>query len=70
MPRKKITQSTVQAMANEVAALPLAPARAKLHAEVLEGLMSEIAKLRELPLKEVEPAFVYRPVEPKARKGK
>jgi hypothetical protein len=70
MPRKRVTQSTIQGMAGEVAGLPLAPDRAKLHAEVLEGLMSEIARLRELPLKEVEPAFVYRPVELKAGKRK
>lgn len=69
-PRKKITQATVKGVAGELAALPLAPRRAQLHAEVLEGLMSEIARLRELPLKDVEPAFIYRPLESKARSGK
>jgi hypothetical protein len=65
--RKPITQATVEGMAAELAGLPLAPGRAKLHAEVLEGLVAEIARLRELPLNEFEPAFVYRPVEPKPR---
>jgi hypothetical protein len=69
-PRRKITQSTVKAVAAELAGLPLGPGRVKLHAEVLEDLMNGIAQLRQLPLKNVEPAFIYRPVDPKARSGK
>lgn len=69
-PRKKLTQTTIKGVAGELAALPLGAGRAKLHAETLEGLVSEIARLRDLPLKEVEPAFIYRPIEPRARRGK
>lgn len=65
--RKPVATPTVEGMAAEIAGLPLGPGRAKLHAEVLEGLVAEIARLRELPLKDVEPAFVYRPIEPKTR---
>ena len=65
--RKPLTPSTVEGMATELAGLPVSPDRAKLHAEVLEGLVGEIARLRELPLKDVEPAFIFRPVEPKPR---
>jgi len=69
-PRKKLRQTTIKGVASELAALPLGPGRAKLHAEMLEPLISEIARLRDLPLKEIEPAFIYRPIEPKARKRK
>jgi len=65
--RKPITAATLEGMAAELADLPLADGRAQLHAEILEGLMTGIAALRELPLKEIEPAFVFRPVERRTR---
>jgi hypothetical protein len=68
--RKKISPATIEAVAGELAGLPLGRGRAKLHAEALQGLMNEIARLRELPLKEVEPAFIYRPIEAPARRRK
>lgn len=61
--RKPLTPQTIEAMAAQLADLPVAPEKAKAHAEALEPLMEMIACLRSLPLKEVEPAVIFAPEE-------
>lgn len=61
--RKPITPETIAGMAAELAGHPVTPAAAQKQAAVLESVMTMIAGLRALPLKEIEPAPVYRPLE-------
>lgn len=61
--RKPVTATTVAAVAAENAGHPLAADRAARYAQTLEPIVNMIASLRELPLKDVEPACVFRPLE-------
>jgi Asp-tRNA(Asn)/Glu-tRNA(Gln) amidotransferase C subunit len=61
--RSPLTPETVQAVASELAGQPVDAAKAAAHAEVFENIMQMIETLRELPIKDVEPAVIYRPVE-------
>ncbi len=61
--REKISAETVTAVAREVAGHPLAPESAKAYAGILEDMLGQLDQLRALPLKEVEPATVFRPIE-------
>ena len=61
--REPITPATVAAVAAQNAGHPLDPDRAAAYAAALEPLLEQIAGLRRLPLKEVEPAVVFAPVE-------
>ena len=60
--------STVAAMAAENAGHPLEGTRAAGYAEILEPILQQLEQLRALPLKEIEPAVIFRPEEP-ARDG-
>lgn len=61
--RKPVTPETVAGMAAENAGHPLEPARAAEYAEALEPILQGMEVLRALPLKNVEPAVVFQPVE-------
>jgi hypothetical protein len=61
--RKPITPATVAAVAAENAGHSLEPERAAAYAAALEPILQQMQVLRVLPLKDVEPAVVFRPVE-------
>jgi Asp-tRNA(Asn)/Glu-tRNA(Gln) amidotransferase C subunit len=63
--RRPITAETVAAVARENAGHPLEPERAAAYAEALEPILGMMQQLRALPLKDVEPAPVFTPVEGK-----
>lgn len=63
--RRPITAETVAAVARENAGHPLEPERAAAYAEALEPILGMMQQLRALPLKDVEPAPVFSPVEGK-----
>ena len=61
--RSPITPQTLQSVAAELAGQPVSAEKAAAHAEIFETIMQMIASLRELPIKDVEPAVIFRPVE-------
>ena len=61
--RSPLTPNGVQAVAAELAGQPVDSEKATAHAEVFENIMQMSETLRDLPIKDVEPAVVYRPVE-------
>jgi len=61
--REPITAATLTAVARENAAHPLAAERAETYAAIMEGLLQQIDALRGLPLKDLEPATVFQPIE-------
>jgi len=63
MSRKAITSELLQAMASQLNDVPASAEKAKDHAAAFEGLMTMIASLRRLPLKDIEPAVVHAPEE-------
>jgi Asp-tRNA(Asn)/Glu-tRNA(Gln) amidotransferase C subunit len=61
--RSPITPKTLQSVAAELAGQPISAEKAAAHAEMFENIMQMIASLRDLPIKDVEPAVIFRPVE-------
>ncbi len=61
--RKTITKETVAAVARENAGHPLTPERAAAYAGIMEDILTQLDALRKLPLKDIEPATVFRPIE-------
>ena len=61
--RKTINGSTVAAVAAENAGHPLDAARAQTYAEALEPILGMLDELRALPLKDIEPATTFTPVQ-------
>ncbi len=61
--RSPITVETVMAIAKENAGHPLEPERAATCGEALEPILGMIDAIRSLPLKDIEPAPVFRPIE-------
>lgn len=59
--RRPITAKTVAAVAAENAGHPIDGDRAAGYAGALEPILQMIDGLRALPLKDVEPALVFRP---------
>ncbi|MGR9092380.1 MAG: hypothetical protein ACU85U_17555 [Gammaproteobacteria bacterium] len=59
--RDPVTAATVAAVAAQNAGHPLDPERASRYAQALEPILQMVASLRELPLKDVEPACIFRP---------
>tara|TARA_R110002096_G_scaffold5175_3_gene24192 strand:- start:4748 stop:4960 length:213 start_codon:yes stop_codon:yes gene_type:complete len=59
--REPVTATTVAAVAAQNAGHPLAADRAARYAQSLEPILQMVAGLRGLPLKDVEPAVVFRP---------
>jgi len=58
-----MTPTTLQCVAAELAGQPISAEKAAAHAEMFENIMQMIASLRDLPIKDVEPAVIFRPVE-------
>lgn len=67
--REAVTAATVAAVARQYAGHPLDEARAEAYAAAYEPLLEQIAALRSLPLKDIEPAVVFRPLETPKRKA-
>jgi len=65
--RKPVDSRTLSAVAAEIADLRVSAEATKRHAEILEPILQGIEGLRRLPLKNVEPALIFHPVE--RRKG-
>lgn len=61
--RSPITPETLQSVASELVGEPLSSERAAAHAEAFQGIMQMIESLRSLPIKNLEPAVIFRPVE-------
>lgn len=61
--RRPVRTETVSAVAAENAGHPLAPERAAACTEMVEMILKQMEILRKLPLKDVEPATVFHPVE-------
>ena len=61
--RSPITPKTLQSVAAEIAGQPISAEKAAAHTEIFENIMQMIASLRDLPIKDVEPAVIFRPVE-------
>ena len=61
--RSPITPQTLQSVAAELAGQPVSDEKAAAHAEIFENIMQMIESLRELPIKDVEPAVIFHPVE-------
>ena len=61
--RSPITPKTLQSVAAELAGQPVSAEKAAAHAEMFENIMQMIESLRDLPIKDVEPAVIFRPVE-------
>ena len=61
--RSPVTPETLKSVADELAGQPVSAEKAAAHAEMFENIMQMIESLRELPIKDVEPAVIFRPVE-------
>ncbi len=61
--RSSITPKTLQSVSAELAGQPISAEKAAAHAEMFENIMQMIASLRDLPIKDIEPAVTFRPVE-------
>ncbi|MBT3169878.1 MAG: hypothetical protein HOM52_14160 [Rhodospirillaceae bacterium] len=61
--RSPIKAETLKSVSAELAGQPISSEKAAAHAEIFENIMQMIETLRELPIKDVEPAVIFRPVE-------
>lgn len=60
--RDPLKMETLRALAAEIAGEKFGPDQLAAHMSVMEGALAAVDQLRALPLKEVEPAVVFRPV--------
>ena len=61
--RKAISAETLMRVAGENAGHPIDAERASAYAEAFEPILQLLDNLRELPLKDVEPAMIFKPEE-------
>ncbi|MFP6688328.1 MAG: hypothetical protein VCD31_03265 [Alphaproteobacteria bacterium] len=61
--RDPVTPNTLKSVAAELAGQHISAEKAAAHAEMFENIMQMIESLRKLPIKDVEPAVIFRPVE-------
>jgi hypothetical protein len=61
--RKPVTSDTLAAVAEQIAGQPLDPDRAAAYADFAEPIYTMFEGLRALPLKNIEPAIVFHPIE-------
>ncbi|HJP34636.1 MAG: hypothetical protein QF609_13005 [Gammaproteobacteria bacterium] len=61
--RESVTSDTIQAVAAQYAGQGLDPTRAEAYLAYAEPIYQMFEGLRALPLKDVEPAIVFQPVE-------
>lgn len=67
--RKTIRPETMRAVADEMAGIKLRGDELEARTAVMEALADSIAALRTLPLRDIEPAVVFQPVERGGRKS-
>lgn len=63
MTRRLVSQRTIEAIASEIADVPVTHEACQDHHSTLIPLLEGIDKLRALPLKDAEPAVVFSPIE-------
>lgn len=61
--RKLVSQQSIKAISDEIADLQVSPEVIEGHLENLITLLEGIDQLRALPLKEIEPAMIFSPIE-------
>ena len=61
--RKLASKQTIKSISDEIADLPVSPEAIHEHLAVLNALLEGIDQLRALPIKEIEPAIVFAPIE-------
>ncbi len=61
--KSPISPETLQSISSELAGQPISSEKAAVHAEIFENIMQMIESLRQLPIKDVEPAVTFRPIE-------
>ena len=61
--RKPVSQQTIQSISDEIADLPVSSEAIQDHLPALTDLLEGIDQLRSLPIKEIEPALVFTPIE-------
>ncbi|HCU89424.1 MAG TPA: hypothetical protein DGR97_05760 [Gammaproteobacteria bacterium] len=59
--RTPIRAETIQAVATEYIGQPISAARARSYLNHMEPIWEMFSSLRDLPLREVEPAIIFRP---------
>jgi hypothetical protein len=60
--RESIRADTIQAVAAEYAGQPIDAERAEIYRAYLEPICEMYSNLRKLPLKDIEPGVIFRPV--------
>ncbi len=60
--RESIRADTIQAVAAEYAGQPIDKERAEAYRAYLEPICELFSSLRKLPLKDIEPGVIFRPV--------
>ena len=60
--RESIRADTIQAVAAEYAGQPIDAERAESYRAYLEPICALFSSLRKLPLKDIEPGVIFRPV--------
>ncbi|MBR72666.1 MAG: hypothetical protein CMM30_06980 [Rhodospirillaceae bacterium] len=65
--RKIISKETITGIADELADFSLNRDEIDSRSAVMEGILENITSLRDLPLKDIEPALLYKPI--KSKKG-
>jgi Asp-tRNA(Asn)/Glu-tRNA(Gln) amidotransferase C subunit len=61
--RKAVTPQTLEAVATEIAGESFGADKTAEQAKLFETIMQMIETLRDLPIKDVEPAVTFQPVE-------
>ena len=64
--RKPIRRETIAAVASEFAGQPVEPGRAEAYLAYMGPIYALFDGLRSVPLKQVEPAVVFKPIERKS----
>ena len=65
--RKIISKEKITGIADELADFSLNRDEIDSRSAVMEGILENITSLRDLPLKDIEPALLYKPI--KSKKG-
>tara|TARA_Y100001970_G_C14256363_1_gene875779 strand:- start:7308 stop:7529 length:222 start_codon:yes stop_codon:yes gene_type:complete len=60
--RDDISDKAISVIASQIANIKIKENELTVRAEVMENLTESIAALRNLPLKDVEPAIIFRPI--------
>jgi len=60
--RDHISDKAISVIASQVANIKIEENELAVRAEVMENLTESITALRNLPLKDIEPAIIFRPI--------